>query len=265
MKEQKYYTIQVIPVNSRDSKSYKINTKLVLFFKIFVAVFVIAAGIAIYNAGRIARILIHYDNMRVSNAQLIKQNKNYEELFNRLDSLWVLEERIQNILGTFVENDSAKISSLIDKNKFNHTPSEKIEVDYEGGWQTHEERMKLEHIPNVLPVIGIVSKPYSEEKNHLGTDYSAKMGNPVFASGSGIVIYAEMKGELGNTVTIDHQNGYISSYSHLKNIKTKMGKNVNKGDIIGTVGSTGNSNGPHLHYTITKNGKTLDAEEFFSY
>lgn len=203
--------------------------------------------------------------MRVTNAQLIKQNANYEELFNRMDSLWVLEERIQNLLGTFVENDSGKVNSLIDKNKFAHTPSEKIEVDYEGGWVPMEEKLRLERIPNVIPVVGIISKKFSEENDHFGTDFSAQIGNPVFASGSGIVEFAGQKEELGNTVIIDHQNGYVSSYSHMKEIRTRKGRTVGKGDIIGTIGVTGNASGPHLHYTITKDGKELDPETFFNY
>ena len=251
-----YYTIQIIPENSKEIKKYRVNTKWFFFLKIFLVVLVIAAGFVIYNAGRIGRTLVNYEKIRTANAQLAKQNANYEELFSR-DSLWVLEERIQNILGTFIENDSNKINSLIDKNRFAHTPSQKIDVDYEGinGWKPMEEKIRLEHIPNVIPVVGIVSKKFSEENDHLGTDFSAQTGNPVFGQ----------KDELGNTIVINHQNGYVTSYSHLKDIRTRKGKNVGKGDIIGTVGNTGNSSAPHLHYTITKNGKEMDPELFINY
>jgi len=210
---------------------------------------------------------VNYEKIRTANAQLVKQNANYEELFLRIDSLWVLEERIQNILGTFIENDSGKINSLIDKNRFAHTPSQKIDVDYEGinGWKPMEEKIRLEHIPNVIPVVGIVSKKFSEENSHLGTDFSAQLGDPVFASGSGIVEFAGPKDELGNTIVINHQNGYVTSYSHLKDIRTRKGRNVNKGDIIGTVGNTGNSSAPHLHYTISKDNREMDPEEFINY
>lgn len=263
----KFYTIQIIPEDSKEIKKFRISTKLFTFIKIFIIILVVASGILIYKMGDITKTLIRYEKMRMSNAQLVKQNANYEELFNRMDTLWVLEERIQNLLGTFVENDSNKINSLIDRNKFAHTPSEKIEVDYEGihGWMPMEEKKRLERIPNVIPVVGIISKKYSEENDHLGTDFSAQSGNPVFASGSGIVEFAGNKDELGNTIIIDHQNGYISSYSHLKDIKTKKGRSVGKGDIIGTVGMTGNASGPHLHYTITRNGEALDPESLFNY
>ena len=263
----KYYIVQIIPEDSKEIKKYRVNTKWFFFLKIFAVVLVVTLGFAIFNAGRISKTLIQYESMKTANAQLIKQNANYEELFLRIDSLWVLEERIQNILGTFIENDSGKVNSLIDKNRFAHTPSEKIDVDYEGihGWKSMEEKNRLEHIPNVIPVVGIVSKKFSEENDHLGTDFSAQAGDPVFASGSGIVELASQKSELGNTVVIDHQNGYKTSYSHLKDIRTRKGRTVSKGEIIGTVGSTGNSSAPHLHYTITKEGRLMDPEEFINY
>ncbi|WP_298770718.1 M23 family metallopeptidase [uncultured Fibrobacter sp.] len=263
----KYYTVQIIPEDSKEIKKFRVSTKWFFFLKVFLVVLIVVLGIAIFNMGRIGRTLVKYEKMRMTNAQLVKQNANYEELFLRIDSLWVLEERIQNILGTFVENDSNKVNSLIDKNRFAHTPSQKIDVDYEGihGWKPPEEKIRLEHVPNVIPVVGIVSKKFSEENGHLGTDFSAQPGDPVFASGSGIVEFAGQKDELGNTVIINHQNGYVTSYSHLKDIRTRKGRNVGKGEIIGTVGSTGNSSAPHLHYTITREGREMDPELFINY
>ena len=110
-----------------------------------------------------------------------------------------------------------------------------------------------------------MSKKFSEEASHLGTDFSAQPGNPVFATGSGTVESAGKMEELGNTIVINHGNGYITTYSHLMNIKTRKGSPVHKGDIIGSVGSTGNTNGPHLHYTITKDGVPQDPEKFINY
>lgn len=263
----KYYIVQIIPEDSKEIKKYHVNTKWFTLLKIFLVVVVVAAGFIIYNAARIGHTLVNYEKIRTANAQLVKQNANYEELFSRIDSLWILEERIQNILGTFIENDSNKINSLIDKNRFAHTPSEKINVDYEGinGWKPMEEKIRLEHIPNVIPVVGIVSKKFSEENDHLGTDFAAQPGDPVFASGSGVVEFAGSKDELGNTIVINHQNGYVTSYSHLKDIRTRKGRTIGKGEIIGTVGNTGNSSAPHVHYTITQNGKEMDPELFINY
>lgn len=265
--KKKYYTVQIIPEDSHGIKQYKISSVWFTAAKIALVAFILIAGVFIFNLGKINKIVASYEKMRVTNAQLIKKDNNYEEMFSRLDSLWILESRIQNIFETFLENDSGKINSIIDKNKFAHTPVEKIQVDYEGihGWQPMSEKIKLEHIPSVLPVVGIESKKYSEEENHLGVDISAQAGNPVFASGAGNVIFAGQKDELGNTIIIDHQNGYRSSYSHLKTINVRKGYTVGKGDIIGTVGNTGNTSGAHLHFEITKDGVNVDPSDFINY
>lgn len=263
----KYYTVQIIPEDSQEIKKFRVSTKWFTFLKVFLVIFIIVCGVFIFNLAKINRIVANYEKMKMTNAQLIKKDNNYEEMFSRLDSLWVLENRIQNIFETFLENDSNKIISIIDKNKFAHTPSEKIEVDYEGihGWQPMEEKIRMEHIPSILPVVGIVSKKYSEEAGHLGTDFSAPAGNPIFATGSGTVEFAAQKGELGNTIIIDHENGYKTSYSHLKTINTRKKYAVKKGDIIGTVGSTGTTSGSHLHYTIHYKGEPQDPASFFDY
>ena len=263
----RYYTIQIIPEDSEKVRKFKVRIWWFAFIKISLIVFILVLGLFIYHLGKINRIVANYEKMRMTNAQLVKKDNNYEEMFARLDSLWILENRIQNIFETFLENDSGKINSIIDKNKFAHTPVEKIQVDYEGihGWQPMSEKIKLEHIPSVLPVVGIESKKFSEEDNHLGVDISAQAGNPVFASGAGNVIFAGSKDELGNTIIIDHQNGYKSSYSHLKTINVRKGHTVGKGDIIGTVGSTGKTSGAHLHFEISKDGINVDPSNFINY
>ena len=263
----KYYTIQIIPEHSEKVKQFKVRTWWFGAIKLLLVLFILVLGLFIYHLGKINRIVANYEKMRVTNAQLIKKDNNYEEMFSRLDSLWVLEERIQNIFETFLENDSGKINSIIDKNKFAHTPVEKIQVDYEvpHGWQPMSEKIRLEHLPSILPVVGIESKKFSEEEKHPGVDISAQAGSPVFATGAGNVIFAGSKDELGNTIIIDHQNGYKSSYSHLKTMNVRKGYSVGKGDIIGTVGSTGKSSSAHLHFEITKDGVHQDPAQFINY
>ncbi|MCB9793254.1 MAG: peptidoglycan DD-metalloendopeptidase family protein [Alphaproteobacteria bacterium] len=94
---------------------------------------------------------------------------------------------------------------------------------------------------------------------HLGTDFGAATGTPVRAVGDGVVVIAGKSGGHGNRVKIDHAGPYDTSYSHLSKIKVKNGQHVRQGDIIGLVGSTGMSTGPHLHYEVTVNGRHTDA------
>lgn len=262
-----YYTIQIIPENSKGIKQFKVSTKWFTIAKIALVVFIVVTGFFIFNLVKINKIVASYEKMRIMNAQLVKKDNNYEEMFSRLDSLWVMENRLQNIFETFVENDSAKINSIIDRNRFSHTPNEKIEVNYEGihGWQPYEEKVKLEHIPSILPVVGLESKKFSEDEGHLGVDFSAQMGNPIYATASGIVEYAGFKDDLGNNVIIDHKNGFKTKYSHMKNLRVRKGRSVSKGDIIGTIGNTGHTSGAHLHYEILKDDVPQDPEQYYNY
>jgi murein DD-endopeptidase MepM/ murein hydrolase activator NlpD len=96
---------------------------------------------------------------------------------------------------------------------------------------------------------------------HTGVDWSAPRGTPIIASGNGVVEQAGWdKGGYGRQTIIRHANGYVSSYSHQNSIAkgVKPGARVRQGQVIGTVGSTGLSTGPHLHYELIVNGTKVD-------
>ena len=96
---------------------------------------------------------------------------------------------------------------------------------------------------------------------HKGTDFAAPSGTPVFAAGHGVVVRASRYGGYGNYVKIKHANGYETAYAHLSRYGRgmKSGKRVRQGDIIGYVGSTGASTGPHLHYEVYIKGTPMNA------
>ncbi|NMM48513.1 M23 family metallopeptidase [Flammeovirgaceae bacterium KN852] len=101
------------------------------------------------------------------------------------------------------------------------------------------------------------------DKIHGGIDIGAKEGTPIIASGSGIVAISEMKGDWGNLVVLDHGNGIITKYAHMQKLAVRKGEEVTEGDVIGYVGSTGKSTGPHLHYEVHKDGKKVNPEDYF--
>ena len=100
-------------------------------------------------------------------------------------------------------------------------------------------------------------------KMHRGTDFAAPMGTPIMASGSGLITRARWCGGGGNCVKIKHNSTYETIYAHLKNFAPgiKEGLRVKQGQIIGYVGSTGKSTGPHLHYEVVKNGKKINSQK----
>ena len=99
-------------------------------------------------------------------------------------------------------------------------------------------------------------------KKHLGTDFAAPMGTPIMASGSGTITRAKWCGGGGNCIKIKHNSTYETIYAHMQSFAKgmKVGKKVKQGQIIGYVGSTGMSTGPHLHYEVIVNGKKVNSQ-----
>jgi len=93
---------------------------------------------------------------------------------------------------------------------------------------------------------------------HHGTDFGARSGTPLLAVNSGVVIFSGRMGGYGNVVKIRHIGGYISLYAHQSRRRAKRGQRVRKGQIIGYVGSTGRSTGPHLHFGLMRYGRWID-------
>jgi murein DD-endopeptidase MepM/ murein hydrolase activator NlpD len=98
---------------------------------------------------------------------------------------------------------------------------------------------------------------------HYGMDFTASVGTDVFSTGNGVVKSAGREVGFGNCVVIDHGFGFETYYAHLSKIKVKEGQKVNRGDIIGLVGSTGTSTAPHLHYEVSKNGKKVNPQNYY--
>ena len=100
-------------------------------------------------------------------------------------------------------------------------------------------------------------------KMHKGTDFAAPMGTPIMASGNGVITRARWCGGGGNCIKIKHNSTYETIYAHMKNFARgiKEGVRVKQGQIIGYVGSTGKSTGPHLHYEVIVNGKKINSQK----
>jgi murein DD-endopeptidase MepM/ murein hydrolase activator NlpD len=105
---------------------------------------------------------------------------------------------------------------------------------------------------------------YKTVKFHPGLDFTAPQGTPIYATADGVVSMAGFSaGGYGIHVIIDHGYGYETLYGHMVRAKARAGQHVKRGDLIGYVGSTGKSTGPHCHYEVHKNGQKLDPVYFF--
>ena len=105
---------------------------------------------------------------------------------------------------------------------------------------------------------------YKTVKLHPGLDFAAPAGTPIYATANGTVEFAGNRGDgYGNNVIINHGYGYKTLFGHMFRIKARAGQRVNRGEVIGWVGSTGKSTGPHCHYEVIKNGNKIDPIYFF--
>jgi murein DD-endopeptidase MepM/ murein hydrolase activator NlpD len=128
-------------------------------------------------------------------------------------------------------------------------------------------------IPLGYPVYGRITSHMGWRKNpfgrgyefHSGIDIEAPKGSKVLATADGVVVFAGWYGEYGKTVIIIHPSGYLTLYGHLSQIDVKEGQKVKAGDVVGRVGSTGRSTGPHLHYEVIKDNKPIDPSKFLAW
>ena len=136
--------------------------------------------------------------------------------------------------------------------------------------QTEVVKVGTKEIPNmgtgtfIKPTQGSITSNYGGRwgRMHNGIDIGASIGTPIKASDTGVVIFSGNKGSYGNLIKIDHKNGYVTYYAHCSRLAVSEGETVTQGQIIGYVGNTGNSTGPHCHFEIQQNGTPLNPLNF---
>ena len=215
-----------------------------------------------------------------------KENEELNEKFKEVEAaLTEIEEKDRNIYRTIYD---LKVDEDIDSinNEINNYTAEDIDKLLE---KIEEEKKSLSEVlrkANIkdkdltsLPVLKPVADKYVNRlasgfgarfhpilkvnKKHNGLDFAAATGTPIYATGDGVVSMAGFNSGFGNVVKVRHGNGYETLYAHMSRIKARNGNSVKRGDVIGYVGSTGLSTGPHLHYEIHKNGVPVDPIMYF--
>ncbi len=175
---------------------------------------------------------------------------------NELDLDIPLEEKHNTLIREMHEqidqtNHAAKIqaldfSTLIDK--------------------LEQKRNLLASTPSIRPVDGWITSKFGYRKSpftgrkefHSGLDIANKSGTKLIATANGRVSYAAKKMYIGNMIVIDHGFGRVTKYGHLKKLLVKRGQKVKRGDVIGLLGNTGRSTGPHVHYEVRINGTPVN-------
>lgn len=134
----------------------------------------------------------------------------------------------------------------------------------------------IAHIPAIQPIaikdFGRISDYYGRRRDpftgkirmHNGMDFTGPVGTDIYATGDGLVVKAEYSAYgYGKEVVIEHGYGYKTIYAHLHQINVDKGDKVSRGEVIGTLGNTGRSTGPHLHYEVRKNNRPVDPFNYY--
>jgi murein DD-endopeptidase MepM/ murein hydrolase activator NlpD len=136
--------------------------------------------------------------------------------------------------------------------------------------ELHKKKNILASTPSVKPVHGWISSRFGYRKSpftglnefHSGLDIANKKGTEIIATANGKVSYTGKKLLIGNLITIDHGHGIVTKFGHMNKILVKFGQNVKRGDVIGLMGNTGRSTGPHVHYEVRINGAPVNPAKY---
>ena len=272
--DNKKTPILVISYDDNKVKSFSVNTHFIKYFKRYLLGF--TSFLVLFLTGLFA-FIFSSNNVRVENFALTNEITQITEKVELIDSL-KLKERLNIIDGNLAQIHSYLISRGIIDNGY-------LQVNESVNQYSRYYKVKdLEQqsdvflksvlsVPIGLPHKGPVSSEYGYRKNpfggyvgefHPGIDIKGSMGDRVHATADGIVIRSDWYGGYGNAVLIDHGSGLATLYGHLSRVNVAPGQKVQTGQVIGYLGTTGRSTGPHVHYEIRKNGLDIDPAPFLT-
>ncbi|HEX7902310.1 MAG TPA: M23 family metallopeptidase [Chitinophagaceae bacterium] len=225
------------------------------------------------------------DNLGVIQRQMQELEKRDNNVYRAIfeanpipDSARAKELEIQKEIATVAKmKDNELVNSIISTldNLEARVNAQKKSYDEIDKLVQNKEQL-LSHTPAIQPVSNKdlnrvasgfgyrVDPVYKTVKFHAGLDFAAPQGIPIYATANGRVSTAGNTGNgYGNHVVINHGYGYETLYGHMVRVKARNGQEVKRGEVIGWVGSTGKSTGPHLHYEVHKNGDKIDPIYFF--
>jgi murein DD-endopeptidase MepM/ murein hydrolase activator NlpD len=258
-------TIMFIPHS--DAKALRIKVpsigilaSIVLWFIGMGYMFYVAVDAFEYN--RMKDRLNYYSGQFIEMKRTMISLKNAENEFRKLFSFKTKESVLENIDTS--DNGSIDMETL--KNQIKLTMESVGEIkDY-----LSQQRDNYVATPKGWPIVGRISSPYGYREHpttgigdfHSGMDIASEPGTAVKATADGIVSFAGWSGGSGNMVALEHGLGFSTYYAHNRLVVVKVGQKIKRGDIVSYVGSTGNSTGPHLHYEVWKEGRSLNPLTF---
>lgn len=272
--KNKTTTVLIISYDDNKVKSFNINSHFVKYYKKYFYGFV--SFFVLFLTGLFA-FIFNSNDVRVENYYLNGEITQINKKVELIDSL-KLKEKMNTIDGNLSLIHSYLISrGILDKGiDVNQNGNNRFSRYYKVKDLAEQSEIFLKSVMSVplgLPHNGPISSEYGYRKNpfggyvgefHPGIDIKGTLGDEVRATADGIVVRNDWYSGYGNAVLIDHGSGLTTLYGHLSRVNVVPGQEVKTGDVIGYLGSTGRSTGPHIHYEIRKNGEDIDPAPFLT-
>lgn len=265
---RKYFTpvtIMLVPHTRFRSFSIKmpvIGLYAMLFMSIVGGVYLVAASLQAAKYYQAKARLAYVNSQFAEIENTLGSLKESENRFRRLFSL----ESKKDVMDAVVTEDSGSVNMEALKKEIDASIRSVSEI------RAYLEEQKDVYVSTPIgwPVEGRISSGYGMRRHpilgrdmfHSGMDISISSGTPVRATADGVVSYSGWEGRGGNTVVIENGNGFRTAFAHNRRNSVKVGQRVKRGDVVAYVGSTGVSSGPHVHYEVWKNGKSVNPSEY---
>ncbi|MGQ9618553.1 MAG: M23 family metallopeptidase [Candidatus Aminicenantia bacterium] len=291
---KKYYTFMIIPSSKLKARKIILSNNTMRFLLIISSILLIAFTFILVDWLRTSYAKIEVKRLKAENTKQKYRIKSLEnltaELQERINSFKSYAEKLNvfaglqspyalkevgsggvnsNDVGTLLTSSIQKKS--LEKPDVLKKAANEIEQNLKTLYQFFQDQsLRLASLPSIWPTRGYLSGFFGNRRDpftgkvdfHPGLDIATQLGNKVHSSANGIVIVAEYRKGYGNIVIIDHGFGFSTLYAHLSKIVVKEGQKVKRWDVIGYVGTTGKSTGPHLHYEVRRYNQPLNPLDF---
>jgi len=274
-------TVIIVPHSKARFLKFSFSTRALVVAASVASFALVLSIIAIAYTGNAVNRRVEVQRLRAENVELAEVNQELEttiaEVQGRLDEF---EERTTRLaLAAGMEAEAVGFSGVGGPGTrvgsggpYDRLPESPFALTAQGRWvddqlsmverRLDEKGHILSSTPTVAPVRGLITDGFGRRKDpftgrlayHRGLDISARRGTPILAPADGFVVFAGRNGGLGRTVRLSHDFGFTTVYGHLDDISVEPGDVIHRGQEIGTLGNSGRSTGPHLHYEVHVEG-----------
>jgi murein DD-endopeptidase MepM/ murein hydrolase activator NlpD len=287
MVEKRHSTIIIIPHAQGKVYKLRLSPRLLKLLAASGIGLVILSLVSLAASGSFLRERAMYRALEHDNGQLRKSNQRLAETVaqvkTRLDQFeqrtktLAIAAGVSDLLAANTEEPRGGVGSggpldklaaepeaLVKRQEMLDRQLSKVEQ------RLHDQAVMLAHTPTIAPVIGVITDGYGPRIDpithhpafHEGLDISVAIGTPVRSPADGVVLFADRETGYGRVVKIDHGYGYSTTYAHLDRLLVKEGGRVTRGQVLGKVGLSGRTTGPHLHYEVWKDGERQNPLHF---